>query len=124
VDDPEVAEMMAEREAADKKAGKISSWHPPQAEWTILHGMVAEVRDFLADILVVTGKGLPSDGPRRFIDRYPRPRTELEKARLRIAEREDVRYMEQMDDAIMAAKQRWRDQQAQQAAEMAGALEE
>jgi hypothetical protein len=123
-DDPELAEVIAEEEAAKKKAGDETGekWRPAPADFTLMHSMVAEVRDLLADVVVITGRGLPSNGTRKFAERYPRPRTELDKARLRISEREDVEYMEQMDDAILAAKQRWRDQQAAQAQEVSDAL--
>jgi hypothetical protein len=128
VDDPELAEMLAEEEAAKRKEAARrgetieDKWAPQPADFTLMHELVAEVRDLLADVVVITGRGLPSNGTRKFAARFPRPQTELTKARLRVTEREDVEYMDQMDSAIMAAKQRWRDQQAAQAAEISEAV--
>lgn len=77
-----------------------------------MHELIAEIRDLLADVTVIAGKGLPSDGPRRFADRFPRPETELVKARIRLQERADEAYDAQMDAIVSRAKDRWRAQQA------------
>lgn len=79
-----------------------------------MHELVAEVRDLLADVVVITGRGLPSDGKREFVDRFPRPDTALSRA---LANREKTkieRYDEDLLDFAEKAKARWRAQEEAQ----------
>jgi hypothetical protein len=125
IDDPEVAQMLAEEENEKRKAGEVpEKWRPRPADFTLLHEMMAQQIDLLSDIVVITGRGLPSNGTRKFADRFPRPENELVKARKAVEDREDARYLEQMDEVFVAAKVRWRAQQDAQASEVADALSE
>jgi hypothetical protein len=125
VDDPEVAMMLAEEEIQKRNAGEAEErWRPRPADFTLLHEMAAQQIDLLSDLVVITGRGLPSNGTRKFADRFPRPVNEMTKARKAVEAREDARYIEQMDDVVLAAKARWRAQQAAQASEVADALGE
>jgi hypothetical protein len=108
-DDPEMAQRIAEAEDPDDP-----SWSPQAADWTLMHELMASVRDLLVDVVIITGKGLPSDGPRRFPPPYPRPDTELEKARKRVAEIKLRTYDDKILAEVERAKDRWRAMKAQE----------
>lgn len=116
--DPELARKIAE----DTAEGK--TWHPDAADWTLMHDLVAEVRDLLADSVVIQGRGLPSNGRRQFPSRYPRPVTEIDKARAAAEAARDQLADERIMAEVDRAKQRWRDQQAELQREMAEAVAE
>lgn len=116
-DDPDVAEHIASKETDED-----APWKPANEDFTLMHEMVGEVRDLMADLVVITGRGLPSNGQRKFGERFPRPETELTKARERHKRLREDQEAERLFEIVDVAKARWRAQQAALAEEMSDAL--
>lgn len=108
LDDPDVAELLAGEDGGDK-------WSPMPADFTLMHELVAEVRDLMADAVVILGRGLPSNGKREFVDRFPRPDTELARALENREKTKVEKYDEDLLDFAEKAKARWRAQQEREA---------
>lgn len=104
-DDPEVAEYLAALPEAEEK------WRPAPVDFTLMHEMVAEVRDLLGELCALT-----ADGPVAVKTRhtppppFPRPVSELEKARRRIKAARDAEYDADLLAFAEAGKRRWREQ--------------
>lgn len=104
--DPEIAEHLAKQGKPDDP-----SWRPQAEDWTLLHELVAQVRDRLGGVA-----GLIADLPTAVKTRhtpppyFPRPQTELDKARQRIEAEADKAYDDRLLDIAEAAKRRWRAQ--------------
>jgi hypothetical protein len=103
LDDPEVARRIAEAEDPEDP-----QWSPQSTDWTLDRELLASIRDLLADLTVIAGRGLPSNGVRQFPPRYPRPDTETERARARMAAEKIQRYDDKILGEVERAKERWR----------------
>lgn len=106
-DDPEVAEALVEDEDEDV------SWRPQPADWTLMHELLAQIRDITADTAKLIAQ-LPTTVTNRgeFPQAFPRPESEVAKARIRLKRERQQRYDENLLAFAEQAKARWRAQQA------------
>ena len=108
LDDPEVARAIAQREKEEDPA-----WHPQAADWTLMHDLMASILDRVTEMVVITGRGLPSNGTRQFPPPFSRPDTELGRQRQQVAAETIQRYDDKILGEVERAKERWRAQQAE-----------
>lgn len=106
--DPEMAAKLAAAKSDDDPP-----WRPALYDWSLLHELLAinndrlgQVAALLADLPVAVKQRHKAPTP------FPRPATELDRALAARAAEEEEAYMEQMEDFVTAAKERWRRQQA------------
>ena len=86
------------------------AWRPRPAEWTLMHELMARQTDRLGAIASLLSE-LPTPIKERhaFPEPFPRPETELDKARKRIEQAKIDEYDERLLGAVERAKQRWRE---------------
>jgi hypothetical protein len=105
--DPEVADLLASQESEDDP----QEWKPQAQEWTLLHELVARLGDRQGDVAALIAD-LPVGVKTRHTPppAFPRPETELDKARKRIAAEREQQYDDKVIDLVERAKQRYREQ--------------
>lgn len=126
LNDRAVVEQMLDDAEADEKENGTQEWRPPAEDWSLMHELVAQVRDRLGAVAKLIAELPTTVETRRPVPPpFPRPLTEYDQA---LAAREKVRedqYDQHLMDVVDQAKARWRamqDEQAQEAEAMADAL--
>ena len=104
--DPEYAERVA---AATSGEGRPLAWSPSPSEWNLLCELTAGVFDRLGDLITLTqnvhrGKDAAAQKPP---DRFPRPVTEIERAKARA----EAAIESELDELIAVAHRTYAEQQ-------------
>lgn len=121
LNDPEVVERLL----AEQEEEAEGDWHPPAEDWSLMHELVAQVRDRLGAVAKLVAE-LPTTIEQRkpLPPSFPRPQTVYGRVK---AERQQVReehYDQHLMDVVDQAKARWRAMQAEQAQEVSDAMVE
>lgn len=100
--DPEIAERVAEELEIEGAEGP--KWAPRPEEWDLLHELLAANFDRVGDLIAAVINTTPGIQTKvKPPDRYPRPETEIDRARRRfIARTED-----DLEDLIAQAHANW-----------------
>lgn len=106
--DPAIADHVARSEKPDDPA-----WAPQPAEFTLMHELAAEIRDRLGVVCALLAD-LPVAVDHRHTPpaSFPRPETELVKARKRVKDERDQAYDDRLVADVERAQQRWRERHA------------
>lgn len=119
LDDPEAVRRTLEAQGSTLLDDEAEKWRPASADWSLDRELIAEVRDLLADAVVILAHGLPGKD-RRFVDPFPRPETEWDRYRAQQAQDAERRYDQNLQDIVAQAQQRWREQQADEQPDQLG----
>lgn len=100
--DPQLAAALAQRASGDDKP----KFTPPPTEWTTVAELLAAVFDRLGEVVRAVQNGYAREPIREPIRPYPRPITEIDRAKKRAEEQED----QALEDLIAQAQETHRRQ--------------
>ena len=87
--------MVLEEDSERSEESEASSWRPAHSDWTMLHELLAQVRDLLMKAHFTN--------PQMF----PRPQSEIERLREEIEEQRMASGYQRVLDEVEAAQARW-----------------
>ena len=99
--------------AADDTETEGTPWRPAVEDWSMLHELLAQIRDRQGDIAAIL-LDLPVAVKSRHKppQHFPRPLTELDRARIRIQNEKDEADMARIDAFVKRGKENWKRQHA------------
>lgn len=105
-EDEELAQRLIDRGLLPDEEELV--WRPAARSWSLLHELVAQVRDRQGDIAALLAD-LPTGVKERHKPpaQFPRPDTALGRARAEVRARREQAYDDKIHDFVEKAKERW-----------------